>query len=55
MAADVATGLAYLESLSYVHKDIAARSCMVTQSLGVKIAGKEMKFVLLNGVLYSLD
>ena len=40
MATDAASGLAYLESLQYVHRDVAARNCTVTQHLGVKLAGQ---------------
>ena len=40
MAADVASGLSYLECLEYVHKDIAARNCLVTEDLCIKITGK---------------
>jgi len=40
MATDAASGLAYLESLKYVHKDVAARNCIVTQNLGVKVTGE---------------
>lgn len=39
MVTDAASGLAYLESLGYIHRDVAARNCMVTQHLGVKITG----------------
>jgi serine/threonine protein kinase len=38
MATDAASGLSYLESIDYIHNDIAARNCVVTQSLGIKIA-----------------
>ncbi|XP_064393374.1 insulin-like growth factor 1 receptor [Halichondria panicea] len=37
MATDAACGLAYLEGLQYAHRDVAARNCMVTQHLGIKI------------------
>ena len=39
MATDAASGLAYLERVGYVHKDVAARNCIVTQDLSVKITG----------------
>ena len=39
MATNVASGLEYLEDKEYVHSDLAARSCMVTQDLQVKVAG----------------
>ncbi|XP_019849095.1 PREDICTED: tyrosine-protein kinase SRK2-like [Amphimedon queenslandica] len=38
MATDAARGLAYMESIQYIHQDIAARNCVVTQSLGIKIS-----------------
>lgn len=41
MATDAASGLAYLERVGYVHKDVAARNCIVTQDLSVKITGKQ--------------
>lgn len=41
MATDVAAGLGYLESLGYVHRDVAARNCMVTQNLSVKLTGSQ--------------
>lgn len=41
MVADAAAGLEYLQSINFVHSDLAARSCVVTQSLSVKISGKE--------------
>jgi len=41
MSADVASGLSYLQCVNYVHTDIAARNCMVTDDLCVKIGGKK--------------
>ncbi|KAL5466872.1 hypothetical protein EMCRGX_G031029 [Ephydatia muelleri] len=38
MVADAAAGLEYLQSINFVHSDLAARSCVVTQSLSVKIS-----------------
>ncbi len=40
MATDAACALAYLEGIEYAHRDVAARNCMVTQHLGIKIGGQ---------------
>ena len=34
----VASGLTYLQSIHFVHRDIAARNCLVGHGLSVKIA-----------------
>ncbi|PAV92164.1 hypothetical protein WR25_05330 isoform B [Diploscapter pachys] len=36
-AAQIADGMAYLESIRFVHRDLAARNCMVNENLTVKI------------------
>lgn len=38
MAAQVASGMKYLESKSIVHKDLAARNCLVGENLTIKIS-----------------
>jgi len=38
MAAQVAAGMAYLESQNYIHRDLAARNCLVGENNNVKIA-----------------
>ncbi|XP_039286881.1 discoidin domain-containing receptor tyrosine kinase B [Nilaparvata lugens] len=38
MASQVASGMKYLESKNLVHKDLAARNCLVGRNLDVKIA-----------------
>lgn len=38
MVTDAAAGLEYLQSIHFVHSDLAARSCVVTQSLSIKIS-----------------
>ncbi|KZC13496.1 Insulin receptor, partial [Dufourea novaeangliae] len=37
MAAEIADGMAYLESKKYVHRDLAARNCMVSKDVVCKI------------------
>lgn len=38
MAAQIAGGMAYLESQNYIHRDLAARNVLVGESNTVKIA-----------------
>lgn len=38
MAAQIAAGMAYLESQNYIHRDLAARNVLVGDSNIVKIA-----------------
>ena len=38
MAADVASGLAYLSLNKYVHRDVACRNCLVNSDRQVKLA-----------------
>ena len=38
MAAQIAGGMAYLESQNYIHRDLAARNILVAESNTVKIA-----------------
>ncbi|CAG7723244.1 unnamed protein product [Allacma fusca] len=37
MAAEIADGMAYLDSHSLVHRDLAARNCMVSENVTVKV------------------
>merc|ERR1711997_527063 len=38
MSAQIAAGMAYLESQNYIHRDLAARNCLVGDNNNVKIA-----------------
>lgn len=38
MAAQIASGMAYLESQNYIHRDLAARNVLVADNNIVKIA-----------------
>ena len=46
MAADIADGLSYLADQKYVHRDVAARNCLVNDSRTVKLADSARKVVL---------
>lgn len=38
IAAQIASGMAYLESQNYIHRDLAARNILVAENNSVKIA-----------------
>jgi len=38
VCAQVAAGMAYLESQNYIHRDLAARNILVGENINVKIA-----------------
>ena len=38
ICAQVAAGMAYLESQNYIHRDLAARNILVGENINVKIA-----------------
>lgn len=38
ISAQIAAGMAYLESQNYIHRDLAARNILVGEGISVKIA-----------------
>lgn len=56
MAAQIAAGMAYLESQNYIHRDLAARNVLVADNNIVKIADFGLaRWVLNNNKNQSLD
>ena len=55
MAADVSSGLAYLCSLKYVHRDVACRNCLVNSDRNVKLADFGMTRPITNSEFYRFS
>ena len=54
MAAQVAAGMAYLETQNYIHRDLAARNVRVGDNNIVKIAGFSLaRFIKVKCCIYS--
>jgi len=55
IAAQIAAGMAYLESQNYIHRDLAARNILVGEAHTVKIADFGLARVIkVHGMLYSV-
>ncbi|XP_030831073.1 receptor-type guanylate cyclase gcy-8 [Strongylocentrotus purpuratus] len=54
MVSDIASGLSYLASINYVHRDLACRNCLVDASYTVKIGDFGMTRALYDSDYYRL-
>jgi len=55
IAAQIAGGMAYLESQNYIHRDLAARNILVGEANTVKIADFGLARVIKVSVIYMLQ
>ncbi|EDO41236.1 predicted protein [Nematostella vectensis] len=55
MCSNIVSGMSYLAANKFVHKDLAARNCMVTKDLQVKIGFLNLSYDLYNAEYYRFN